>query len=420
MIGKPISNRKKVNLMIALTILAWATQTLLHQWARGQDVAPDAAAPERFVPSDARENSGATLEMRAEATLGGEEIKLKQICRWANADNNVLGAAGELTVGHMAGSSPFVSISLDEVRRTLKDAGVNLGAIHFAGAIACTITRTDVKYDEAAALREWVGARDGKSPAAPPQDIPATGLARATSALPIQPADVASAKAPADASPVKTLRDLIMADAAARLNLPADSLQINFSPADEKFLNLAEPQFKFNLAARRVYGLGEAAWDVSIITDLGSKKVPIVATVRAWQEQTVLVRAVPYHGVLQDADVLKKRILSERLPDDPLLAYDQCVGQQAARELRPGTVLTAPMVSPVDLAKPGQFITVTLVTGSVRIKTVAVAMEAGAYGQSVRAKNEATNAIYEVVLTGPQEGTISPPDFGKKVASVKE
>ena len=34
---KPISNRKKVQLLVALTLLAWATQTLLHQWARAQD-----------------------------------------------------------------------------------------------------------------------------------------------------------------------------------------------------------------------------------------------------------------------------------------------------------------------------------------------------------------------------------------------
>src|SRR4051812_15199662 len=42
--GRPIGNRKKVQLLVALTLLAWATQTLFRQWARGADLPPPAAA----------------------------------------------------------------------------------------------------------------------------------------------------------------------------------------------------------------------------------------------------------------------------------------------------------------------------------------------------------------------------------------
>ena len=42
--GRPLGPRKKVQLMVILTILAWATQTLFHQWGYGKDVA---AAQER-------------------------------------------------------------------------------------------------------------------------------------------------------------------------------------------------------------------------------------------------------------------------------------------------------------------------------------------------------------------------------------
>jgi flagella basal body P-ring formation protein FlgA len=87
----------------------------------------------------------------------------------------------------------------------------------------------------------------------------------------------------------------------------------------------------------------------------------------------------------------------------------QGVGQEAAREIKPGMVLTSKMVNPVDLAKPGQFITVSMASGGVHIKTVGRAIEAGVFGQPIKVKNEATGEVYEVVLTGPQEGTISPP-----------
>jgi flagella basal body P-ring formation protein FlgA len=46
--------------------------------------------------------------------------------------------------------------------------------------------------------------------------------------------------------------------------------------------------------------------------------------------------------------------------------------------------------------------------GQVTVKTVGRAMEAGTYGQGVKVRNETTQDIYEVTVTGPQEGTVSP------------
>src|SRR5580704_4921205 len=95
---RPISKKKQVQLMIALTILAWATQTLHHQWGFGAEVHPqantaatvdasptadaansgdadDAVSGEKFVPDSGRFALGAVLEMRSEATIVGNEIK---------------------------------------------------------------------------------------------------------------------------------------------------------------------------------------------------------------------------------------------------------------------------------------------------------------------------------------------------------
>jgi flagella basal body P-ring formation protein FlgA len=97
----------------------------------------------------------------------------------------------------------------------------------------------------------------------------------------------------------------------------------------------------------------------------------------------------------------------DQLSDDPLLSADQIVGQQASRELKAGAVLTARMVDPVQLVKSGQLITVTLDQGTVRIKTVVRAMEAGSYGQTIRVKNETTRDVFQVILTGPQTATMN-------------
>src|SRR5688572_27602990 len=104
---RPLSTRKKVQLMVALTILAWATQTLFHQWGFGNDLsaqerhdqpAPRPAAEEKFVPGTARFAAGATLEMRTEATVLGTEVKLKQVCRWSGADDAVFAPLADLVL----------------------------------------------------------------------------------------------------------------------------------------------------------------------------------------------------------------------------------------------------------------------------------------------------------------------------------
>ena len=167
--GRPLSNRKKIQFLLALTILAWATQTLLHQWARGQDVAAPASDPvaaDRFVPSAARSSAGATLEVKAEATVHGGEVKLRQICRWSGADQQFFAPLADLTIARFQGDVPFQSVSLDEIRMTLRDAGVNLGIIRFAGSTACTVARSDVKYDDSTALQQWSDAKEGKARAA--------------------------------------------------------------------------------------------------------------------------------------------------------------------------------------------------------------------------------------------------------------
>jgi flagella basal body P-ring formation protein FlgA len=86
---------------------------------------------------------------------------------------------------------------------------------------------------------------------------------------------------------------------------------------------------------------------------------------------------------------------------------DQTVGQQAARDLKPGTVMTGKMVDAAQLVKSGQYVTITLDQGTVKIRTVARAMENGAYGQTIRVKNEATREIYQVIMTGPQTATMN-------------
>lgn len=411
---RPLSMRKKVQIMVALTILAWATQTLFHQWGFGNDLsaqeraaAPRPASAERFVPGTARFALGATLEMRTEATVLGDEVKLKQVCRWSSADDAVFAPVADLVLARFQENEPFTPVTLEQVRSTLHDAGVNLAVVRFSGPTTCTVARSDAEYDEQEALLEWANAKQG----------PHTSQAEATTAANRQDREVAATEPPAEAVEPQgernDLRRLLIHDLAVRFRLAPEDLHVTFNPKDEQALRLAEPQFKFDVQPRRLRNLGAVAWDVQILTSGGgrarkSQKMTVAATARAWQRQVVLTKPLSFKQTIRESDVTERRILVDVLDDEPLLGLKQVVAQQAARELKPGTVMTAKTVQPVPLARSGQFVTVLLNRGGVSIKTVARAMEEGSYGQTIKVKNEATKDVYEIVLTGPQEGTMGP------------
>jgi flagella basal body P-ring formation protein FlgA len=447
-----ISKRKTVQLMVALTILAWATETLMHQWGYGAEVtaaaqsaaaqvgtgqaaagqagagqAGDAEPQEKFLPADPQGLS-ATIEMRGEATIVGGDLKLKQVCRWSDADNAAMAPLADLIIAHMDPAKPFKSISVDDIKQTLTEAGVNISGINFVGTMKCTINRSDAQYDPHAGLNQWIDARSGDPAAANPPaaaSTPAAPAAPAAQMAAVQvgaqsPAEPALAKPQSgEDKPYHTLRELLTANVADRLNLPVDSLQMEFKPLDDKVLNLCEPHFKFQIEPTRVRNLGTEEWDVTIITANGNQELTLSADARAWEAQAVLVKPLAYHQLIQETDITDKRALVELLPDNPLVTKTQAVGTQASRDLKPGTVLDARMLDPVEMVRTGEFVTITVANGGVSIKTVARAMEGGSLGQTIKVKNETTHDIYDVVISGPQQASLNanaPPSAPGNVA----
>lgn len=426
--GRPLGLRKRMQIVTAVILLAWATQTLLHQWGYGAEVPlPSEQATEKFVPGGPRFAEGATLELRSDATIYGAEVRLKQVCRWADSDAQVFLPVADLVIARIDRGAPFRGVTVDQIRSTLHDAGMNLGVIRFAGPLSCTITRSDANYDEQTALRLWAAAKDGNVGDGPTEgrgDGETRGRGdgeketlsprAASDSIPPSPRPPVSPSLPTQDA-AKTLRTLLAEDLSVRLEIPKDQIEITFNPADEKLLNLSEPLFKFNIQGRRARNLGEVSWNVTILSGSGSQKGVVNATARAWQNQIVLTRPLSYGQVIQSDDVTERRVLSDQLPTDPLLDKAQVIGQQAAGELRVGSLMTARTVDAVPLAKPGQLVTITLTVGSIRIKSVARAMESGSYGQAIRVRNETTRDTFEVVLTGPQQATMDPLPQGTKL-----
>jgi len=409
--GRPISSRKAVQIMVALTVLAWATQTLYHQWGFGQILPADPIGQETFVPpTDGATARPATLELRAEASIIGSDVKLRQIARWESVDDVVFKPIADLVLVRLTEQSPFKSLTADAIRQTLADAGVNLGVVKFAGATSCMVNRSDVRFDEQKALDQWINA---KSAVVEPATRPSGTEQASTNAPTPEPASVGQPN-------VASLRDQLLDDLCTRFQIDRDTVQIAFSPKDEKVLALSAPHFRFQITPQRVHGLGEVRWEVLILAETGSQKAIISGTARQWQKQVIVNRAMSFRQVIQDGDVLEQRVLADRLPDKPLLRLDQVLDQQAGRDLKPGTILTANLIEPAPLVRVGELVTITINQGSITIRTVAKAMEGGVFGQAIRVRNESTKEIYQVVLTGPKEATLGDAPRGNEVATGRD
>jgi len=355
-------------------------------WLGALAAAAAAAAQERFVPRGTG-SSAIPLELRAEASVRGEEVRLRHIARWMENDDDAMAQAADLVVARF-GQAATLRIDLDNLKDTLEGAGINLAALRFSGAAQCQVRRIDQRL---------VTAVEQAAASAAAQ----AGLLtdRAASSTPVAPAAAGGVAG-------RTLGQILTAEVAERFGLPIESMQVRFQARDQKLVELAEPQFRFEVEPRRQRNIGWVTWDVEIVTDAGRQRASITADVRVWQTQLFTAVPLAFRQPIGASDVVERRVLVDRLADEPPLTREQVVGQEAARDLGPGVALTASMIRAVSLARPGDLVSVVVQRGGVRVTWVAEAREAGSYGQTIRVRKPNTREEFSVLLTGPQQGRL--------------
>jgi flagella basal body P-ring formation protein FlgA len=83
-----------------------------------------------------------------------------------------------------------------------------------------------------------------------------------------------------------------------------------------------------------------------------------------------------------------------------------------------GDVLSENAVRAASIVQAGDFVTVAMDIDSMKIETVARALDSGPKGGIIRAKNEATGQVYQVSVTGPGTGYVTQTIGGQDVASI--
>jgi hypothetical protein len=166
--------RKAVQLMVIVTILAWATQTLFHQWGYGATTMPALDATAATI--------AAKLEISEQASIAGDEVRVRDIARWSPADAAALAPWADVPITHIASPELSTTISAAKIRFALQQAGAAPDTLHLTGSSQCIVSR--VKLNK-------------QLPDSPP--TAAVDLDRFTTAT-SRPTQVASAAAP-DSAP---------------------------------------------------------------------------------------------------------------------------------------------------------------------------------------------------------------------------
>lgn len=369
--------------------------------------------------SSALANEPVSLELRAEASTMGSEVRLRQIARWPTKNNAFFASFADIVVARFEPGQLNLTLTLGELRTILEGAGMTGGEVSYRGPVSVQVRRLDTTaaanqkpyVAPPANLQEFL---DQAEPATPNGVTPNTGEEPKLPGLSDQAnesATLAHSKVEplrAQATSTRTLREALKYDVINRLNLKPEDVEVTFETKDERVLNLTEPAYSWQISQARVRNLGATSWTVSLFKGDTTQRVTVLGRSRAWVKQLVLTKGAVNGQILRLEDFEEKRVLVDRLPDEQLLRAEQAQAMQVIRDLPAGTALTVRMVQPVLLVKNNQLVTITLQQGAFEVKSVGRAKESGGYGAVIRVENEATKQSLRATVIGPQEVRIGP------------
>ncbi len=321
---------------------------------------------------------GAEVRLWREAVVADAQVTVGDLCQLRDLSGEQRTRWGALVVAPAPVEGGSIIVGLDDVRRCLREAGVNLGTVMLKGAASCDVTRPK-----------------DRRPAA---DRPASTSSTAT----------LNEGASADAAAPVTLRDRVEQFLNAELGQEDGTLRLQFGRSSDAALDLAEPEFLFDIERTSGSRLGMISLSVTVLANGAAvQQIPLLVNVSF--VKTVVVAAHPLNvGAIVDAvDVRLVEMTFERFEHVGLSEPAAAIGQRVKRFVAPGTVVMPHDLEPVPLVKRGQIVDVHSRIGGVTIVTAGKVLEDGAYGDVVQlSMGERSRERSTATVTGPGHVTV--------------
>jgi flagella basal body P-ring formation protein FlgA len=304
----------------------------------------------------------AVIDVRPSGRVGGGVIRLADVAEISDADPLVQRQLQAVTLGPVPPAGRKVRLTQQTIRERLLAHGVNLTEIEFTGQ-SVVLIETPAE------------PRSLSTPAASPPNVVPPAVARP---IPVRPLPVSSG--------MRSKAERIVQSAfhrqyhAAANDVGPLSLVVDIPDEDVPYLLRAEPHHLRFVEAGLEWG-GPQTLTLRIAETEGATRV---VRLQAWLNETPQIVTVKH--TVPKGQVLKESDLT-RIPADAgvtgLQDESLVVGQEAARDLRPGQPLQSRDVNKVPLVRTNDLVTVRVRSPGLTVSRVFRATSSGAAGDVV-------------------------------------
>ncbi len=319
-----------------------------------------------------------------------DTIPLSDLCEFQGFDPKTERTLAELVVSNAPPPGGSRVIHLDMIRALLSASGTNMASVTLGGATQCDVTRPSNTMPTSVAA-EVSGAATA-------------GRLRNVAGIPTM--ESASSR-PA------TLKQVVIDyfnDELARYGGLAD---IIFDHTAQQFLDLSGPTYQFRVRRRDASPLGLVQLEIEVLTGGRTvQTVPMVVQVSMIRTVLVARRSINQGATVQAQDVKRVSLSFTRLDKLGMDDVARTIGMRAKRFISAGNLIDAGMFESVPLVTRGQLVTLTSVSGAIRVVTSAKALEGGLLGETITVRAAENKRLQlDAVVVGPgavQIGTAPP------------
>ncbi|MFL0809619.1 MAG: flagellar basal body P-ring formation protein FlgA [Agarilytica sp.] len=133
--------------------------------------------------------------------------------------------------------------------------------------------------------------------------------------------------------------------------------------------------------------------------------VPV--SIDIYSDVLVLNKSISRGEVLQEDDISHQRMNISTVGRGHIEDPTRAIGFELKRSLNAGEVIRLPYLTHPDIVRKGQIVVLTSGSRFLNIETSAVALTNGYLGETIKVKNERSNRVVDVEVTGPGKVTVA-------------
>lgn len=335
------------------------------------------------------------------ACVTKDAVTLADVAELRGLDAATVEALGSVVVHAAPREGGEILVRASDVRGALADAGADLASITLCGNARCQVSRP--RHEPEPPVRK--AAPSPKDPSRAKRKGQENKKAVAEATAPI---------AESGTSLEAAMRRHIMARAGGL----EGKLEVRFSPANRRDLQIEGPQYRFDVRPRETQVVGLLSYEVDVYQgEELQRTVPIVAEVWLLKEVVTARRSINRGEMVQGRDLRIEERRFSNVNDVGLTDLAAAVGQQSRTFIRPGEMLQPKHLETKALVGRGDRVTIWSRRGGLVIRTTGRAQREGSIGDVIDVRRDGTKRkqdLLEAVVTGPATVSL---DGARQVAS---